>query len=89
MHVLYSPAHSDFVRDFYGKPITTDLKSPTRADAPDSAPGGTFWMAVYDDVDSTGPHGHQLGPANKLGEPTIVLRGEHAIRLFPLVPRNG
>jgi hypothetical protein len=40
MHVLYSPAHLDFVRDSGGKPITTEKKSPTRADAPAGSPAG-------------------------------------------------
>ena len=87
-HVLYSPAHSDFVRDFDGKPVTTEKSSPTRADAPADVPGGTHWMQVTDEIDGTGPHGSHLGPANKLGTPEIVLRGAHAIRLFPLVAKK-
>jgi hypothetical protein len=85
LHVLYSPAHLDFVRDGAGKPVTTEKHGPTRADAPADAPGGTHWMMVHDDIDGTGPAGSHLGPANKLGTPEIVLRGAHAVRLFPLV----
>jgi hypothetical protein len=85
LHVLYSPAHSDFVRDVSGKPVTTEKSSPTRADAPAGSPAGTHWMQVTDDIDGTGPAGSHLGPANKLGTPEIVLRGMHAVRLFPLV----
>jgi hypothetical protein len=32
LHVLYSPARSDFVRDASGKPVVTEKKGPTRAD---------------------------------------------------------
>jgi hypothetical protein len=32
-HVLFSPLHSDFVRGVDGRPVTTELVSPTRADA--------------------------------------------------------
>jgi hypothetical protein len=85
MFVLYSPAHSDFVRDAAGKPVVTEKSSPTRRDAPAGSPAGTHWMMVHDDIDGTGPAGSHLGPANKLGTPEIVLRGAHAIRLFPLV----
>jgi hypothetical protein len=42
-------------------------------------------MQVHDDIDGTGPAGSQLSPANKLGTPEIVLRGQHAVRLYPLV----
>jgi hypothetical protein len=60
------------------------LSSELRALAP-AEPAGTHWMMVHDDIDGTGPAGSQLAPANKLGEPTIVRRGMHAVRLFPLV----
>ena len=103
LHVLYSPAHSDFLRGADHKPITTTKAGPTRADVADAiaahhaplsaelraeapeAPAGTHWMMVHDDIDGTGPAGSYLSPANKLGVPTIVLRGAHAVRLFPLV----
>jgi hypothetical protein len=83
LHVLYSPAHSDFVRDASGKPVVTEKPSPTRADAPAGSPSGTHWMQVTDEDDST--MGRPDSPAVKRGEPTIVLRGMHAVRLFPLV----
>jgi hypothetical protein len=84
-HVLYDPVKLDFVRDSAGKPVTTEKVGPTRADAPAGKQQGTHWMMVHDDIDGTGPAGSYLSPANKLGEPTIVLRGMHAVRLFPLV----
>jgi hypothetical protein len=82
---LYSPAHSDFVRDAAGKPVVTEKPSPTRADAPADAPAGTHWMMVTDEDDSTI---HQPnGPAVKRGEPEIIMRGMHAVRLHPLVAK--
>jgi hypothetical protein len=83
LHVLYSPAHTDFVRDAHGKPVTTEKAGPTRADAPAGSPFGCHWMAVTDEDDST-----VLQPDSPIavrGEPTIIMRGGHAIRLFPLV----
>jgi len=82
-HVLYDPAKNDFVRGVDGKPVVTTLKSPTRADAPAGSPFGCHWMAVTDEDDST-----VLQPDSPIavrGEPTIIMRGEHANRLFPLV----
>ena len=94
-HVLYSPAHSDFVPERhlakdktdprYGsdKPITTEKPSPTRADAPDRSPAGTHWMGSSMKMIRrlAGP----TAPAVKRGTPEMVMRGMHAIRLFPLV----
>ena len=36
LHVLYSPAHSDFLRGADHKPITTTKAGPTRADVADA-----------------------------------------------------
>ena len=101
LHVLFSPAHSDFVRGADHKPITTTKAGPTRADVADAiaahhaslsaelraeapeAPAGTHWMMVTDEDDST--TGRPDSPAVKRGEPKIILRGAHAVRLFPLV----
>jgi hypothetical protein len=101
LHVLYSPAHLDFVRGADGKPITTEKPSPTRADVADvitahhaavpadlrakapEAPHGSHFMQVTDEDDSTVFQPNS--PAVKRGEPTIVRRGEHAVRLFPLI----
>ena len=83
LHILYSPAHREFVADDTGKYITTDKPSPTRADAPASAPPGCHWMQCVDEDDSTVFQPNS--PVVKRGEPTIVMRGAHAVRLFPLV----
>jgi hypothetical protein len=79
LHVLYNPATLDFVRDAKGKPVTCDTLGAV------ATPPGHYWMMVHDDIDGTGPAGSHLGPANKLGTPEIVLRGMHAVRLYPLV----
>ena len=82
-HVLYDPVTLDFVRGADGKPVTTEKAGPTRADALAGSPFGCHWMAVTDEDDST-----VLQPDSPIavrGEPTIIMRGEHAIRLFTLV----
>ena len=84
LHVLFSPAHSDFVRDSSGKPVVTEKTSPTRADAPADAPGGTHWMQLEDTICDVG-EGSFVGPNNKLGEPVIELFGGRAVRKFPIL----
>jgi hypothetical protein len=84
LHVLYSPAHSDFVRDAAGKPVVTEKWSPTRADAPADAPAGTHWMQLEDTIYDVG-QGSFVGPKNKLGEPVIELFGGRAVRKFPIL----
>jgi hypothetical protein len=94
LHVLYFPVHGDFLREGdlatdktdprYGstKPITTEKPSPTRAGAPAGSPAGTHWMMVTDEDDST-----VLQPDSPIavrGEPVVLMRGQHAVRLFPL-----
>jgi hypothetical protein len=78
-HVLYNPGKLDLVRDKKGAPVTCERLGDV------TTPPGHYWLLVHDDIDGTGPHGSQLGPANKLGAPQIVLRGMHAVRLFPIV----
>jgi hypothetical protein len=83
LYALIQPDGQDFVRDAHGKPVTTEKAGPTRADAPAGSPFGCHWMAVTDEDDST-----VLQPDSPIavrGEPTIIMRGGHAIRLFPLV----
>jgi hypothetical protein len=76
MHVLYNPVTLDFVR-VNGKPVTCEKLGEVRT------PPGHYWMMVVDEDDSTV---HQPnGPAVKRGEPEIVMRGMHAVRLHPLV----
>jgi hypothetical protein len=97
LHVLFSPLHNDFVREGhlpkdkndprYGsdKPITTELKSPTRGDAPPGSPHGTHWMQLEDTIYDVG-QGSFVGPNNKLGEPVIeLLTSGRAVRKFPIL----
>jgi hypothetical protein len=85
-HVLYDPVKLDFVRDSAGKPVTTEKAGPTRADAPAGKQWGTHWMQVTDEDDSTVFQPNS--PVVKRGEPEIILRGAHAIRLYPLVRKS-
>jgi hypothetical protein len=96
LHALYDPRRPDvLVREQDLNPdaktnnvVTIDKQGPTPADFPAGAPQGCHWMQVTDDIDGTGPAGSHLGPGNKLGTPTIVLRGMHAVRHFPLVAKK-
>jgi hypothetical protein len=81
LHVLYNPTTLDFVRDAGGKPVTCEKLGDV------ATPPGHYWLAVHDDIDGTGPAGSHVGPNNKLGTPSIVMRGMHAVRLFPLVKK--
>jgi len=97
-HVLYNPGNPhDVVREKhlakdkndprYGsdKPVTTELTSPTRSDAPPGSPSGTHWMQLEDTVYDVG-QGSFVGPANKLGEPVIeLLPSGKAVRKFPIL----
>jgi hypothetical protein len=79
LHALYDPIKLDFVRDEKGEPVTTEQHPVPKPDV-----AGHHWMQVTDEDDTSGPFSFFNEKVHARGEPKVVMRGEHAVRLFPI-----